>query len=501
MPTRDFDKAHFITFGNDRFRESGHAFCRAALATGFDSATFYDYDDLVGTQFYRENRFILDQERGAGYWLWKPWIVLDKLSQCGPDDVVVYCDAGRGSMVRHFERFPGALVKAALCAPQGMMFGFAQHWLYQARFTRRDCFILMDADTEAMHGAPQVVSSCHIWTRRDFSVHFAEEWLRYARDPRCLTDQDNELGQPNTFDFQEHRHDQAIGSILVHKLRAPHFNLIDTRPKVELRALEREIGRCSQFPKRVFNLDSVARRVLPAGFEDAGPEEARAMAGAILEYLDPAAPMRDFNRLRSVPGPVIRKEAKALVATNPQALEWKHLRAQFNPRDIERMKELERGKRPEYVAFLREQFVAAYRRLAPERGVRMGPDGLYELVDHAAYPGDLNDIDQPKAGREAVIYRLRKQIAEAPESVDWPTVWRAMAPGDRKRWKAMEKTAGHARVVELQEELRCATLARADGEVPAADAIEGETVRLAWQAQGSAGASVAAARRTASPIS
>ena len=34
---------------------------------------------LLKTDFYQQNKFILDHKIGAGYWLWKPFIILDTL--------------------------------------------------------------------------------------------------------------------------------------------------------------------------------------------------------------------------------------------------------------------------------------------------------------------------------------------------------------------------------------------------------------------------------------
>ena len=46
---------------------------------------------------------------------------------------------------------------------------------------------------------------------------FVSEWLTYAQDARAITDDDNVLGSNNYPDFREHRHDQAIMSLLVKK--------------------------------------------------------------------------------------------------------------------------------------------------------------------------------------------------------------------------------------------------------------------------------------------
>jgi hypothetical protein len=46
---------------------------------------------------------------------------------------------------------------------------------------------------------------------------FISEWLTYAQNSRVITDDDNVLGFVNYPDFLDHRHDQAILSLLAKK--------------------------------------------------------------------------------------------------------------------------------------------------------------------------------------------------------------------------------------------------------------------------------------------
>ena len=45
-------------------------------------------EDLVQTNFYQENKKILDQKTGAGYWLWKPYYILEVLKSAEENDFV-----------------------------------------------------------------------------------------------------------------------------------------------------------------------------------------------------------------------------------------------------------------------------------------------------------------------------------------------------------------------------------------------------------------------------
>ena len=49
---------------------------------------------LHRTAFYSENKAILDLARGAGYWLWKPFIISETLKEMEEGDCLIYSDSG-----------------------------------------------------------------------------------------------------------------------------------------------------------------------------------------------------------------------------------------------------------------------------------------------------------------------------------------------------------------------------------------------------------------------
>jgi len=47
----------------------------------FDEVFIYNREWLETTEFYAQNKELLDQERGGGYWAWKPFIILESLKR------------------------------------------------------------------------------------------------------------------------------------------------------------------------------------------------------------------------------------------------------------------------------------------------------------------------------------------------------------------------------------------------------------------------------------
>ena len=82
----------FISYGDERYQESLMRIKRLAKRTGrFDKIIIYTPDDLP--EYIRASP-LFAFSRGGGYWVWKPYIVIDALSKCQENDVVCYADSG-----------------------------------------------------------------------------------------------------------------------------------------------------------------------------------------------------------------------------------------------------------------------------------------------------------------------------------------------------------------------------------------------------------------------
>ena len=82
-----------INYADEKFRPWQQLQTQTAYLFGADKVREYSPKDIPA-DFYAKNKFILDQPRGAGYWLWKPLIIKDALSTVGDGDYVFYVDSG-----------------------------------------------------------------------------------------------------------------------------------------------------------------------------------------------------------------------------------------------------------------------------------------------------------------------------------------------------------------------------------------------------------------------
>ncbi len=201
---------------------------REAISKGnIQESDPWDQSRIEDTAFYRDNQKILSQPRGAGYWLWKPYIILQTMKSMKTGDFVFYHDVGKPeqdknktnrifrdiSPAQEFARhnggiFPGPYIPYA---------GPNKVWV------KRDCFALMDCDSVEYWKHCQIQATYNVWEVCQQTIDFVEEWLAYCSDPRILTDQPNEMGKENWPAFLDHRHDQAVLTLLCIKKGVKSF--------------------------------------------------------------------------------------------------------------------------------------------------------------------------------------------------------------------------------------------------------------------------------------
>lgn len=160
-------------------------------------------------EFYNFNKDILDQERGSGYWLWKPYIIYRSMLQCKEGDILIYSDAGVEFVnnVSHIiERMDEDI------------FFFTNGWPH-VEWCKMDCIdAINDVDLEytkcgvyagkEYEKNKQVQASVIFFKVNQKTKDFVKEWLLYCQMPGFIDDSPSELINYPT--FAEHRHDQAI---------------------------------------------------------------------------------------------------------------------------------------------------------------------------------------------------------------------------------------------------------------------------------------------------
>lgn len=205
-------KKYFINYrgpghkGVNAFAESQKFALEKAKEFGFITQG-YTIDD-IDNFFLEKNSNIFKQTRGAGYWIWKPYFIQKKLQEIDEGDFLIYMDSGA-----YFEKSPDDLLR--MINHKGVLtFSLAAH--KQSRWCKKDCFIEVFGNTEEnFHDEIQILASFIFIRKCPKSLDFVNKWLELCQKEYLLTD--TQSLTPNYPDFEEHRHDQALLSLLVYR--------------------------------------------------------------------------------------------------------------------------------------------------------------------------------------------------------------------------------------------------------------------------------------------
>lgn len=162
----------------------------------------------VDTLFIIQHRdhFTNGKEVGAGYWLWKPYLIHkilhdDAIMQEG--DFLFYSDAG-AFLVGPIH----PLLLYMHLTNASYLFFETPH--KQAVHCKRDSFVRQRCDAPECHEAIQVSTAYSVWRKDAEARQVAKEWLEDAKDFQSISDKPNIHGLKNLFGFKSHGHDQCI---------------------------------------------------------------------------------------------------------------------------------------------------------------------------------------------------------------------------------------------------------------------------------------------------
>lgn len=191
--------------------------------------------ELLQTNFYRQNKYLLDQPRGAGYWLWKPYIILETLKQVNKNDWVVYSDVGKPFRRNDSNRAGNAKIGNVMNVSFDSLTNYSDqhngftpgiwipHYGSAKVWTKRDCFVGMSCDEPKYHNSGLVQAGYSCWSKSTASIAFLNQWIHWCKMKAIVSDQLNIYGKPNFNQFKDHRHDQSILTNLVVRNDIPLF--------------------------------------------------------------------------------------------------------------------------------------------------------------------------------------------------------------------------------------------------------------------------------------
>jgi len=215
-PTHGNQRIFLISFAHGEVHERNQNYLAfSALNKGIDTIISYRKRH-IDEGWYKQNKAILDMPRGAGYWLWKPYFIFETLKIMSPNDILFYVDSGvylKNSVEKIIKMLNNSDTEMVL-------FG---NYHTNRHFSKRDAFDIMGVNYDHRNDLQLDASTLAI-KKTPNSCDFIKKWLDYCCIERVLTDSASQA--PEFEDFKDHRHDQAILTLLLNKYPDPCIKVL-----------------------------------------------------------------------------------------------------------------------------------------------------------------------------------------------------------------------------------------------------------------------------------
>jgi hypothetical protein len=225
-----------VTFadGSISLRNAGQRLTRQADSTGFFTLTSShwtkkDIAEFLPGFFLSEKVFMDENQKGMGYWIWKPAIFEYELSKLDSGDVIVMLDAGcqlniTPNSKKRFDFYVQMAVRHGLVLMQIQDNSFGFNNFHEEAWTKAETLSALDPEMR-FKNTNQYQAGIIFASKSGDTLKLAQDWLEL-----CSVDNHRLLMPPELNDHQcdlfiDHRHDQSILSLLAKKANC--YSILD----------------------------------------------------------------------------------------------------------------------------------------------------------------------------------------------------------------------------------------------------------------------------------
>jgi hypothetical protein len=186
-----------------------NALATSAINKGIDFILNYKRIHL-NPMFVKKNAAILNIKKGAGLWLWKPWIILNTLETIPENAIVIYLDTGV-TLRKPINKLVGLAKQNEI-----ILFEYdpKKYFGKPINISKREIFLELDCDIEKCHYGKHVWAGALIVKNTKTSRDFIKQWLYYCSNDKLVTDTLHISQHP---EFMKQYHDEAILNTLYNK--------------------------------------------------------------------------------------------------------------------------------------------------------------------------------------------------------------------------------------------------------------------------------------------
>lgn len=167
----------------------------------------------IDREFVEKNKDILNCKRGGGYWLWKPYIINEVLKKIDYGDIVFYLDSKYYFFDNLSNLYSDYMINNDILVWKNKPnsdTGFMKKWC------KMDVIVKYNMVHKVFR---ENVDDCWagaiIVKKTDNTLMYIQEWLNMCCNYHDITDEESKL--KNSPLFVEHRHDQSLLGVVMHK--------------------------------------------------------------------------------------------------------------------------------------------------------------------------------------------------------------------------------------------------------------------------------------------
>jgi hypothetical protein len=202
---------HLISYGDNNYIKAKKRIYEEAKNTGwFNTITLYGPENL-SNNFKNKFKNILNKKRGAGYWIWKSYIIKKKLEQINDNDILIYLDAGFTINKKGGKRFR-EYIEILNKSDEGIL--SFQNGQTERLYTTKQIFEYFKVDQNSSFAtSQQLLGGIRIMKKNNNLINLInKEYNVYSDNQLLITDYYNKNNQE--IYFKDNRHDQSVFSII-----------------------------------------------------------------------------------------------------------------------------------------------------------------------------------------------------------------------------------------------------------------------------------------------
>lgn len=209
--------------GHPVFFKNENALIQSAINKGFD-ITMAFHRSHMDAAFYAKNKHILEQLRGAGYWLWKPYFLLNAMRNAPEGTLIAYADSGVVFKKDIADLLPLLEKTPIILVGQGKPVPLRHHLKMEVRH-----MLSMSKDDKRLD-AQNIWGFFILLQNTPQTRAIIQSWLDLCERKGAITDEpfDPKI-QEEGFEF--HQHDQSLLSVII----SEHPSMVTIIPKDVLR--------------------------------------------------------------------------------------------------------------------------------------------------------------------------------------------------------------------------------------------------------------------------